>query len=148
MLRYVLAVGAILLVGVALRYQPTTPDEPAGPLAAPEAVVEGEVTVDGVPLPYGMLLLESPDRRLSAPVRDGRFELRLAPVGPVRFTLYTPTPTSSDDGPRRPVRLYPHRSRPGETAVLAGELREGRQFVGLRFGEEAAARPSVQVEAQ
>lgn len=150
MLRYVVAIGAILLVGVGLSYQrPTTPDEPACAPSAPEAVVEGKVTVDGVPLPYGMLLMESPRRRLSAPVRDGQFEFRLAPVGPVRYTLYTPSPTGSDEGPRRPVRLYPHLSRPGEMTVLASNLREGRQFVHLRFGDEAAAHwESDQTEMQ
>lgn len=87
MLRYAAAVAALALVAVLGHHRP--------PALPPEASVQGEVTLDGVPLARGLLVMEG-GWWASVTVVDGRFELPLAAVGPVRFTVFTPVP----GGPR------------------------------------------------
>jgi hypothetical protein len=64
--------------------------------------VSGQVTFNGSPLPAGKItfLCEGGDKPVfSANIRDGRYEIKGMPAGPVKITVATYKPTKAVDRP-------------------------------------------------
>lgn len=60
--------------------------------APPKGTVTGKVTLDGKPLPTGVIRLATPDGKagVSAKIKDGKYEIA-APVGEMKVLLSVPT---------------------------------------------------------
>jgi hypothetical protein len=114
-----------------------TAPQPSAP-APLTASVEGTVTLDGHPLPFGMVHLVGQDGRVQvAPIHQGKFRLPQAPVGEAHVAIEAPPvlPIHPGDGPLRMMHL-PRKYRDPRVSGLTGNLVEGMQSVSLDLRTE------------
>jgi hypothetical protein len=92
--------------------------------------VSGSVTVDGVPLDYGIVNFVGLDGAASAPILDGAYEAGGVPLGTVRIAvraLPRPVVGAPPAGPVRPYMPLPDRYLSPRDSGLAIEVNAGRQ---------------------
>jgi len=92
--------------------------------------VSGSVTVDGVPLDYGIVNFVGLDGAASAPILDGAYEAGGVPLGTVRIAvraLPRPVVAAPTAGPVRPYMPLPDRYLSPRDSGLAIEVKAGRQ---------------------
>jgi hypothetical protein len=89
MLRSLSTSRAVCVVIVALALAPV-----AGCGTKARAVVKGKVTFGGAPLKAGEVTFFTSDHRVgTAPIVDGKYEMKDAPVGDVKITVTIPPPS-------------------------------------------------------
>lgn len=92
--------------------------------------VSGHVTVDGMPLDYGIVNFVTDGAASSAPVVDGMFAAGGVPLGTVRIAVRAlPRPVVAEPAAAnaRPYAPLPDRYLSPEASGLTLEVRPGRQ---------------------
>jgi len=92
--------------------------------------VSGSVSVDGVPLDYGIVNFVGLDGAASAPILDGAYEAGGVPLGTVRIAvraLPRPVVAAPTAGTVRAYVPLPERYLSPRDSGLATEVRAGRQ---------------------
>ncbi len=136
-------VAAVLLVtSVALTLN-TSAGEPTPRVEHRPASIQGRVTLDGQPLPFGMVHLHvERGPILHAHIHQGQFEVPHIPAGKVRVAVHAPPmvpfglPSKENPAPPR-MTQFPSKYLQPETSGLRGDLREGAQEVTLSLKSES-----------
>ena len=92
--------------------------------------VSGTVTVDGMPLDYGIINFVAKDGAASAPILDGAYEASGVPLGAVQIAvraLPRPVVAAPAAAGSRPFAPLPERYLSPRDSGLSLEVRPGRQ---------------------